>query len=1509
MALFACGALSVLCHTESPAAPVERNLMNRVLYSCDEQRDSCGFGLIAHLHGKASHDLLKTAIDSLTSMTHRGGIAADHKTGDGCGLLFTLPEQFFNEIAHQLFPQTAFNKLALGMLFLSMRDKEAAIERDILESSLKTQGFTVLGWRKVPVNQDVCGPIALANRPRIEQLFVDIGALTEEQAEVKLFVARKKAERRLSGHKTCYVCSLSSRVIVYKALVMPRDLKAFYPDLGEQSLIASICVFHQRYSTNTQPKWPLAQPFRLLAHNGEINTIQGNRNWARARMAVLASEQLPDINALRPIIEPGGSDSASMDNMLELLLAGGMNLYRALRLMVPSAWQPHAETMDSDLRAFYEYSAMHMEPWDGPAGVVLTDGRCAVCLLDRNGLRPARWLLSRNDYILLASETGVYPCAPEQVVSKGRIGPGQILSIDTQTGKVLCTPEVDELLKRAKPYKRWLKDGVCRITSSLTDTRQVEVSLPDGHIAVYSKLFQLTLEEKERVLRVLCETGQEPVGSMGDDTPLAVMSKRCRPLSDYFRQQFAQVTNPAIDPLREALVMSLDTHLGEKRNLFVETEAHARRALLNSPVLSINKFDQIVAAGVTGFRVVTLSLNYQPSLGLERALEMLADRAQSLVEKGFVLLHLTDRNIDKTQLTMHSLLATGVVHHRLIDKGLRCQANIIVETAQARDAHQFALLIGFGASAVFPYLSYLLLNEMASKGELAVRARQARVNYRRGINKGLQKILSKMGISTISSYRGAQLFEALGLHDEVIELCFRGVASRIQGMTFRQLQQEQEQIHRDAWQAQTKPEVGGLFRYVHGGEYHAFNPEVVTRLQRAVRTDDYASYRDYAEQVNRREPAMLRDLLAPVSNRTAIGIENVEPVESILKRFETAGMSLGALSPEAHEALAQAMNELGGRSNSGEGGEDPERHGSIRRSKIKQVASGRFGVTPSYLMSAEVIQIKIAQGAKPGEGGQLPGGKVNKLIARLRYSAPGVTLISPPPHHDIYSIEDLAQLIYDLKQINPTALVSVKLVAEPGVGTVASGVAKAYADFITVSGCDGGTGASPLSSIRHAGSAWELGLSEVHQALRENGLRGRIVLQADGGLKTGLDVIKAAILGAESFGFGTAPMVALGCKYLRICHLNNCATGIATQDQYLRDRHFSGTVDRVKNYFLFVARETREWLAQLGYQSLEEIIGRTELLKPLPGDTEKQQSLDLRPMLLKDPQLENEPCCCQVERNDPPLAEDLASKMVKEIVPAIHQGAGGGFRYRIKNSDRAIGAQLSGEIARCYGDSGMESHPIHIELEGSAGQSFGVWNCGGLHMTLQGDANDYVGKGMAGGCLIIKPPKGVGFLSREATIVGNTCLYGATGGTLYAAGGAGERFAVRNSGAKAVIESAGDHCCEYMTGGIVTVLGETGYNFGAGMTGGFSYVLDVNNRFVDRCNHDLVEMQRLLRGEMEGYRNLLRDILADYTELTDSQWGRQLQTDFYDYIGRFWLVRTKASTLDKLLKQTRMRPE
>ncbi|MGB1906110.1 MAG: glutamate synthase large subunit, partial [Spongiibacter sp.] len=1059
-----------------------------------------------------------------------------------------------------------------------------------------------------------CGEIALSSLPRIEQMFINVSGLSAQELTTRLFVVRRQAEQALTADKDFYICSLSADVISYKGLVMPVDLPRFYLDLADQSLKTAICVFHQRFSTNTMPRWPLAQPFRMLAHNGEINTIEGNRNWAEARTRNFTCPNLPNVEALAPLVNRTGSDSSSLDNMLELLVAGGMDLFRAVRMLVPPAWQ-NIEHMDADLKAFYEYNSMHMEPWDGPAGQVMTDGRYAVCMLDRNGLRPSRWVITKNGFITVASEIGTYGYQPDQVVAKGRVGPGQILVVDTQTGEVLHTKDVDERLKSAHPYKKWLRENANRLQDQLGQGNRPE--LPEAeHLRALQKYFQVSFEEREQVLSALGDSGNEAVGSMGDDTPMAVLSRGKRSLYDYFRQKFAQVTNPPIDPLRESIVMSLETLLGAEQNVFEQTADHADRLILTSPVLSPDKFDRLMAVDSPRYPKAHIDLSYDPALvSLKQAVQNVAEAAEQAVRDGKVILLLSDRKLEPGLIAVHSLLATGAVHHHLIKQGLRCDANLVVESGSARDSHQMACLFGFGATAVYPYMAFAVLSDMLKNGELLGDEQETYSNYCKGINKGLLKIMSKMGISSISSYRGAQLFEAIGLSEEVVETCFRGVASRIAGVGFAELQQDQEALATVAWLARKPLDQGGLLKYVHGKEYHAFNPDVVMRLQEAVKTGDYQQWKRYAELVNTRPVATLRDLLGFSDQAKPIPLDEVEPIENILSRFDSAGMSLGALSPEAHEALAVAMNRLGARSNSGEGGEDPARFGTERVSKIKQIASGRFGVTPHYLVNAEVLQIKVAQGAKPGEGGQLPGGKVNALIARLRHSVPGVTLISPPPHHDIYSIEDLAQLIFDLKQVNPQALVSVKLVSEPGVGTIAAGVAKAYADLITISGYDGGTAASPLTSIRYAGSPWELGLAEAQQTLRGNGLRGKVRVQTDGGLKTGLDVVKAAILGAESFGFGTTPMVALGCKYLRICHLNNCATGVATQDERLRDEHFIGTVEMVMNFFTFVAMETREWMAELGVRTIEELIGRTELLAQKTGETDKQGLLDLSPIL------------------------------------------------------------------------------------------------------------------------------------------------------------------------------------------------------------------------------------------------------------------------------------------------------
>ena len=1478
------------------------------LYQPDVFKDNCGFGLIAHTHGEASHDLVQTAIHSLSCMTHRGGVAADGKTGDGCGLLIATPKVFFKKIASD--NGFTLNEIfAVGTVFVNLDKALAQHSQDTLSQAIEAQGLLVAGWRDVPVDLSIVGDIARESLPGFKQILVNCPINMDEATfNRKLFVARRKAEIALKDDPLFYVTSLTSQVVIYKGLVMPADLPAFFLDLQDERLASHIVVFHQRFSTNTLPRWPLAQPFRYLAHNGELNTIDGNRDWAVARTPKFVTDLIPELQQLQPLVNRVGSDSSSLDNMLEVLVSGGMDLFRALSILVPPAWQ-NVDTMDMDLRAFYEFYSQHMEAWDGPAGLVIQDGRYAVCMLDRNGLRPSRWVTTKNGYITVASEIGTWDYQPEDVIAKGRVGPGQMLVIDTETGNIMDTKAVGRQLKKAHPYRLWLRENAVR----LRDDEQLEEKAYEQretgeHLLALQKMFHITNEERTEIIRPSAENGQEAVGSMGDDTPMAVLSKQVRHVADFFRQQFAQVTNPPIDPLREAIVMSLETCLGSEKNIFEPTPDHANRIVLSSPVLSSSKMMQLRSVTKPGFEIETIDLNYDESMALEDAIRHICEQAAQAVRAGKVLIVLSDRNIEKGKVPANAIMVTGAVHHHLINVGLRADANLIIETGLVRDSHQLAVLLGFGATAVYPYLAYNVIADLVDKGELLGDPLYAKNNFRKSLDKGLLKILSKMGISTVSSYRGAQLFEAVGLSEEVVELCFTGVESRISGATFDDLAIDQQILAKNAFTKRVPLDQGGLLKFVFNKEYHAFNPDVIQALHKAVRTGDYDNYKEYASIVNNRPVATLRDLLQ-LDTSKSISVDDVEPIEQILKRFDSAGMSLGALSPEAHEVIATAMNTIGGRSNSGEGGEDPTRYGTIRNSKIKQVASGRFGVTPAYLRSAEVMQIKIAQGAKPGEGGQLPGGKVNSLIARLRYSVPGVTLISPPPHHDIYSIEDLAQLIFDLKQVNPNALVSVKLVSRPGVGTIATGVAKAYADLITISGYDGGTAASPLSSIHYAGSPWELGLSEAHQSLRVNGLRHKVRVQTDGGLKTGLDVVKAAILGAESFGFGTTPMIAVGCKYLRICHLNNCPTGVATQKSELRDEHFIGEAEMLINFFRFVAQETREWLAALGVRSMEELVGRTDLLSVMSGTTNKQQHLNLAPLLFTHSKADGKPQTCQVERNEPFDKGLLAEQMVMDMMDTIKSAKGGDFSYRIGNCDRSIGARISGEIAALHGNNGMASAPINLHLTGTAGQSLGVWNAGGLNIKLEGDANDYVGKGMAGGEIVIYPPKGSTFASQQTAIIGNTCLYGATSGHLYAAGTAGERFAVRNSGCFAVVEGTGDHCCEYMTGGVVTVLGKTGLNFGAGMTGGFAYVLDLDGDFFDRCNHELIDMHRISSEQTENHRINLMSIIKTHVAKTGSQWGQTILDDFEHYVRKFYLVKPKAANITSLLKTTMADPQ
>ncbi len=1478
------------------------------LYQPDVFKDNCGFGLIAHTHGEASHDLVQTAIHSLSCMTHRGGVAADGKTGDGCGLLIATPKVFFKKIASD--NGFTLNEIfAVGTVFVNLDKALAQHSQDTLSQAIEAQGLLVAGWRDVPVDLSIVGDIARESLPGFKQILVNCPINMDEATfNRKLFVARRKAEIELKDDPLFYVTSLTSQVVIYKGLVMPADLPAFFLDLQDERLASHIVVFHQRFSTNTLPRWPLAQPFRYLAHNGELNTIDGNRDWAVARTPKFVTDLIPELQQLQPLVNRVGSDSSSLDNMLEVLVSGGMDLFRALSILVPPAWQ-NVDTMDMDLRAFYEFYSQHMEAWDGPAGLVIQDGRYAVCMLDRNGLRPSRWVTTKNGYITVASEIGTWDYQPEDVIAKGRVGPGQMLVIDTETGNIMDTKAVGRQLKKAHPYRLWLRENAVR----LRDDEQLEEKAYEQretgeNLLALQKMFHITNEERTEIIRPSAENGQEAVGSMGDDTPMAVLSKQVRHVADFFRQQFAQVTNPPIDPLREAIVMSLETCLGSEKNIFEPTPDHANRIVLSSPVLSSSKMMQLRSVTKPGFEIETIDLNYDESMALDDAIRNICEQAAQAVRAGKVLIVLSDRNIEKGKVPANAIMVTGAVHHHLINVGLRADANLIIETGLVRDSHQLAVLLGFGATAVYPYLAYNVIADLVDKGDLLGDPLYAKNNFRKSLDKGLLKILSKMGISTVSSYRGAQLFEAVGLSEEVVELCFTGVESRISGATFDDLAIDQQILAKNAFTKRVPLDQGGLLKFVFNKEYHAFNPDVIQALHKAVRTGDYDNYKEYASIVNSRPVATLRDLLQ-LDTSKSISVDDVEPIEQILKRFDSAGMSLGALSPEAHEAIATAMNTIGGRSNSGEGGEDPTRYGTIRNSKIKQVASGRFGVTPAYLRSAEVMQIKIAQGAKPGEGGQLPGGKVNSLIARLRYSVPGVTLISPPPHHDIYSIEDLAQLIFDLKQVNPNALVSVKLVSRPGVGTIATGVAKAYADLITISGYDGGTAASPLSSIHYAGSPWELGLSEAHQSLRVNGLRHKVRVQTDGGLKTGLDVVKAAILGAESFGFGTTPMIAVGCKYLRICHLNNCPTGVATQKSELRDEHFIGEAEMLINFFRFVAQETREWLAALGVRSMEELVGRTDLLSVMSGTTNKQQHLNLAPLLFTHSKGDGKPQTCQVERNEPFDKGLLAEQMVIDMMDTIKSAKGGDFSYRIGNCDRSIGARISGEIAALHGNNGMASAPINLHLTGTAGQSLGVWNAGGLNIKLEGDANDYVGKGMAGGEIVIYPPKGSTFASQQTAIIGNTCLYGATSGHLYAAGTAGERFAVRNSGCFAVVEGTGDHCCEYMTGGVVTVLGKTGLNFGAGMTGGFAYVLDLDGDFFDRCNHELIDMHRISSEQTENHRINLMSIIKTHVAKTGSQWGQTILDDFEHYVRKFYLVKPKAANITSLLKTTMADPQ
>ena len=1424
------------------------------LYNPRFEKDNCGFGLITQMDDKPSHWVIDTSIKALQRLTHRGAISDDGKTSDGCGLLIKKPDAFFRSIADEMGIKLGKN-YAIGSVFLDKHNVKKS--KETLHFQLRKQGLNVEGWRDVPINKKVCGKEALDSLPEIKQVIISApDSILESDFEKKLYIARVQTEKILSDDKIFYIPSMSAKVISYKGLIVSGLIKDFYPDLNNKNMKTSLCVFHQRFSTNTLPQWKLAQPFRYLAHNGEINTIQGNRNWYLARRNKLNIESLPELNKLHPLVSRSDSDSYTLDNMLELLLAGDMGIFRAMRTLMPPAWQNNTN-IDDELKACYEYHSMHMEPWDGPAGIVLTDGRYAACALDRNGLRPARYVITKDRHVTLASEIGVYDYNQKDVIEKGRLAPGEMFAVDTSKGEVLLTDQIDHILKDRHPYLSWLKKHSAK-PSNYNPKEEKSLDIPDKELLLYKKLFTVTFEEEKEIIAPLADIAQEATGSMGDDTPMSVMSSRNRSIYDYFRQQFAQVTNPPIDPLRESSVMSLEVCLGKERNLFEESSKHADRLILKSPILDRQTYISIIESKQKYYPHDFISLNYDSAIDLEEAINTICDRAVRSIKKGNVSIILSDKNINKGQLIIPAPMAVGAVHHKLIEHGLRCDTNLIIETGSARNPHHYAVLLGYGATAIYPYLAFEILNQMVKKNKISIKKYGVCVeNYIKGINKGILKIMSKMGISCVSSYRGGQLFEIVGLSNQIVDLCFKDTVSRISGSSFSDIEIDLKDNRDRAWDVTKEIKTGGLLKYVHDEEHHDYNPNVVKALQECVTTGDYQDYKKYANLVNNRKPSFIRDLMSFKHKYKNIKISKVESIEKIFHRFDTAGMSLGALSPEAHEALAIAMNTIGGRSNSGEGGEDKKRYNSSKTSKIKQVASGRFGVTPHYLVNAEVIQIKIAQGAKPGEGGQLPGDKVNDMIAQLRYSVPGVTLISPPPHHDIYSIEDLAQLIFDLKQVNNKALISVKLVSQAGVGTIAAGVAKAYADLITISGYDGGTGASPLTSVKYAGSPWELGITEAHQTLMMNNLRHKVRLQTDGGLKTGLDVVKGAMLGAESFGFGTSVMVALGCKYLRICHLNNCATGVATQNKILRMKHFTGSPDRVINYFKFVAQDVREILAQLGFTSLSDIIGRTDLLKQINGTTDKHKKVDLKRLLIN---IKNKSSrYCITKSNDPFDKATLAKKILRESLPYIKNKQKKSLSFKINNFNRSIGANISGEIVKLYGDYGLKNDPIELHLEGTAGQSLGVWNADGLNIILTGDSNDYVGKGMAGGEIVIKTPSTLKDKANKMIIIGNTCLYGATGGKVFAEGIAGERFGVRNSGCISVIEGSGDHTCEYMTGGAIVVLGKTGNNFGAGMTGGLSFVYDSDKQFKNRINSESIEIKNfvIVKPKLSNINELL----------------------------------------------------
>ena len=1466
------------------------------LYDPSDERDACGVGFIAHVKGSPSHEIVHDALRLLEGLSHRGAVGCDPHTGDGAGILLQIPHTFF---ARQLsaigIRLPATGRYAVGMLFLPADPGERRACELVLETVIADEGRSLLCWRDVPVDPTAIGDVARASAPTIRQVFIARGGMTEAAFERKLYIIRRQVENAIGTRAGFHVASLSSRTIVYKGMVTPRQLPAFYSDLRSPDIASALALVHSRFSTNTLPSWSRAHPYRFLCHNGEINTLRGNLNWMRVREANMKSPLFgEDLHKLYPIITEDQSDSACLDNAVEFLVRGGRSLPHAIAMLVPEAWEgnPH---MDLDRRGFCEFHGAMMEPWDGPALLAFTDGRVIGGTLDRNGLRPARWLVTDDDLVVLASEAGALDIDASRIVAKGRIHPGRVFLVDTRAGRIFGDEEVKRDLASRKPYRAW----VAANRVSLDELPEpLGLTQPDStELRTRQAAFGYTREELSMVLAPMATTGEEPVGSMGNDTPLAVLSSEPQLLFNYFKQLFAQVTNPPIDSIREQLVMSLSVNIGPRTNVLGERPEHARHIRVKSPILTNAALEKIraVAKEDSRFRCKTLRMLFPAAGGaraLHLALESLCRKASQAVHEGHTLLVLSDRGVDGDWAAIPSLLATAAVHHHLVREGLRTEVGIIAETGEAREVAHFALLIGYGAGTVNPYLALETLGDLARQRLLptSIDDAAAEAKFIKAVEKGLLKVISKMGISTIQSYCGAQVFEAIGLGPKLVERYFTGTPSRIGGIEIAQLAAETLRRHASAFRAPLPVDglpLGGTYHYRNQGEHHNWNPLTISTLQHAARANSAEQYREFARLVNdeRYRPSTLRGLLEleEAADRDPVPLDEVEPAATIVRRFATGAMSFGSLSREAHETLALAMNRIGGRSNSGEGGESPERLGTDRNSAIKQVASARFGVTTEYLVSARELQIKMAQGAKPGEGGQLPGHKVDAVIAKTRYSTPGVTLISPPPHHDIYSIEDLAQLIFDLKNVNPRAMVSVKLVSEVGVGTIAVGVAKARADLILISGDTGGTGASPLSSIKHAGSPWELGLAEAHQALVMNDLRGRVRLQTDGQLKTGRDVVIAALLGAEEFGFATAPLIAQGCVMMRKCHLNTCPVGIATQDPVLRAK-FSGAPEHVINYFFFVAEEVREVMARLRFRSMDEMIGRSDLLRTRDlSDHWKARTLDLR-ALLHRPDVPAHIATRCVRTQDHPIDSVLDRQLIEAAEPALERKRPVRRSFAIRNSDRTVGAMLSGEIAVRFGQAGLPDGTLRFSFTGSAGQSFGAFCARGVTLTLQGEANDYLGKGLSGGRLIVMPPKNARFEASETILTGNVALYGATSGEAYIHGVGGERFAVRNCGAVAVVEGVGDHGCEYMTGGAVVVLGPTGRNFAAGMSGGVAFVLDEDREFERRCNTSLVALETV--NELDDIA-LLKRLIQRHMRFTSSGRARRVLTSWNAVVSKF----------------------